>query len=93
MQTHTKAPLRFPIRRDAAGLAQTRFCREEADGGITLTVEHRAYELAPEDIADARAFAGTWLHLACKSWFTPEVSDDFTLVVTSGWQLKGERPA
>lgn len=93
MQAPPKTPQRFPIRRDASGLAQTRFCREESDGGLTLTVDHHNYELTPEDTADPRTFAGTWFHLAAKSWFTPEVADDLTLVVTSRWLTQGKRPA
>lgn len=93
MQTPMKTPPLLPIRRDAAGLAQTRFCHEEPDGGITLTVEHNRYELPPEAIADDRAYAETVFHLACKTWFTLEVGGDFQLIVASIRLSPRQRPA
>lgn len=76
------------IRRNAQKLAQTRYCRETTDGGITLTAGLVRYEICPERIADAPAFAETWSGLVEKRWFTPEVAADFVNVVTARWMAR-----
>ncbi len=76
------------ITRDSDGLAQTRFCREIHDGGLTITVGHARYELGPDDIRDSTAIAETWQRLIAKQWFTPEVAADFVNTVLARWLAK-----
>lgn len=76
------------IPRDAAGLAKTAYCREEPDGGLTITAGHVLYELAPERIADGPAFGETWFALQDKTWFTPEVALDLASVVLARWYAR-----
>ena len=77
-----------PIKRDENGCARTRFCREEKDGGLTITAGRVRYELSPERIADGPAFGQTLLDLKQKIWFTDEIQCDLTNVVTARWMAK-----
>ena len=77
-----------PMKRDQHGFAQTRFCREEKDGGITLTAGEAGYELSPERIADGPALGQTLLDLRQKLWFTEAMQCDLTNVVTARWMAK-----
>ena len=78
-------PARFPIPRDADGLARTTHCHEEPDGTLTLIAGLTTYPIAAASVRTATAFAQTWWDLSLKSWFTPEVEFDLTTVVTSRW--------
>ena len=77
-----------PIKRDEHGLAQTRFCREEKDGGLTINAGHVRYELSPERIADGPALGQTLLDLRQKLWFTETMQCDLTNVITARWMAK-----
>ena len=70
------------------GLAQKPICRQERDGGITIQVKALRYELGPERIVDALAFAKTWQHMIEKNWFSNEVRSAFVDAVCDRWLVE-----
>ena len=76
------------IKRNKAGLAHTKFCHETPDGGIDLQVGHILYQISPERITHAPAFALMIWDLNTKNWFTDAVQCDLTNVVTARWLAK-----
>lgn len=80
--------LTTPIRRDANKLAHTEYCREHADGSLTLTVGRAEQRIEAADLAPGAPFAMTLQRLQGKTWWALEVEHDLVSVVHSNYLAK-----